>query len=209
MSRKRFAIVRAAQAAFLEGGYAKTPMDKIAKAADVGIKTLYRHFDNKDDLFSAVMQAACNPEAFNELSGEWDQGEESSERPWFSKAPRSALPAAGVEYLKHILSKEQLALYRVVIQDAHKFPELGRRYQEQVIDHTHDEFVRYLKRWTPLEKWQVKNKLDAAATFSALLRAGIYEDALFHLRIFSDSEIESHAHTAATKMLTLLSSRRF
>jgi TetR/AcrR family transcriptional repressor of mexJK operon len=36
----------------------------------VGIKAVYRHFENKDDLFSAVMQAACGPETFGELSGQ-------------------------------------------------------------------------------------------------------------------------------------------
>jgi len=40
------------------------------------------------------------------------------------------LPQAGAEYLRHILSQDQLALYRVVARDAHRFPELGWRYQE-------------------------------------------------------------------------------
>lgn len=207
MSRKRLAIVRAAREAFLEGGYADTSMDSIAKAAEVGIKTLYRHFENKDDLFSAVMQAACNPEAFDEVSGEWKEPADEPERPWMSKPPRSALVAAGIEYLQHILSHEQLALYRVVTQDACTFPELGRRYREQVIERAYDVFVRYLNRWIPAEKWKVKDKRGAASTFTALLRAGIFEEALHGLRRLSDSEIATHARGAAAKMLVLLNSR--
>ncbi len=125
MGRKRLAIVSAARKAFLEGGYGKTSMDSIAKAAEVGIKMLYRHFENKDDLFSALMQAACNPEAFDEVTGEWKKQTDEPERPWYSKPPRAALAAAGIEYLQHVLSEEQLALYRVVTQDAYSFPELG------------------------------------------------------------------------------------
>src|SRR6516165_9354722 len=34
-------------------------VNRLLAPAGVSIKTVYRHFDNKDDLFSAVMQAAC------------------------------------------------------------------------------------------------------------------------------------------------------
>jgi TetR/AcrR family transcriptional repressor of mexJK operon len=208
MSRKRGAIVRAAREAFLEGGYAKTSMDSIAKAAEVGIKTLYRHFENKDDLFSAVMQAACNPEAFDEVSGEWKNLPDEAERAWFSRPPRTALVAAGVEYLQHVLSDEQLALYRVVTRDAHHFPELGRRYRQQVIKRSQDVFAHYLTRWIPVEKWKIKDKRDAANTFTALLRAGLFEDALHGLRRISDSEIAAHARVVSARMLVLLNSTR-
>jgi len=207
MKRKRFAIVHAARKLFLEGGYAKTSMDSIAKAARVGIKTVYRHFENKDDLFSAVMRAACNPSAFNELSGEEQEKTVEPEKPWFSKPPHTALVMAGIEYLRHALSEEQLALYRVVTQDAHLFPELGKHYREQVIERRNDVFVRYLDRWTPIEKWKIKDKHGAANTFSGLLRTGIFEDALHGLRSFGESDIAAHAHLAATQMLILINSR--
>lgn len=206
MSRKRSAIVNAARQAFLEGGYAKTSMDSIAKAADVGIKTVYRHFENKDDLFSAVMQAACDPVAFEELSGHPIEQVDPPERAWFSKPPRAALVMAGVEYLENLLSDEQLALYRVVTQDAHAFPELGSHYKEQVIDHAQDVFAQYLTRWGSIEKWKIKEKRGAANTFAALLRGGIFEDALHGLRKVSKLEITSQARSAATKMMILLDS---
>jgi len=204
MARKRFAIVRAARQAFLEGGYAQTSMDRIAKAAGVGIKTVYRHFEDKDDLFSAVMQAACNPAAFDHVSGRWKEPKNEAERPWFAKPPHSALVAAGIEYLHHVLSDEQLALYRVVIRDAHRFPELGRRYQAQVIERAHDVFVHYLARWIPVEKWKISNERAAAQVFTALLRAGIFENALYGRDRVSEGEITNRARGAAARMLILL-----
>jgi TetR/AcrR family transcriptional repressor of mexJK operon len=206
MGRKRLAIVSAAREAFLDGGYGKTSMDSIAKAAEVGIKTLYRHFENKDDLFSAVMQAACNPEAYDEVTGEWRKQTDEPERPWFSKPPRTALAAAGIEYLQHSLSEEQLALYRVVTQDAHSFPELGRRYSEQVVERSYEVFIGYLNRWSSGESWKIRDKRGAALTFAALLRAGIFEEVLHGLRKFSDSEIAAHARRSAASMLVLLNS---
>jgi len=59
MARKRAVIVDAALKAFLDAGYAEASVNQIAATAGVSIKTLYRHFESKDDLFSAVMQAAC------------------------------------------------------------------------------------------------------------------------------------------------------
>src|SRR5438128_2242521 len=50
MERKRALIVAAAQQAFLDKGYAESSMGRIADAAGVSIKTVYRHFENKDDL---------------------------------------------------------------------------------------------------------------------------------------------------------------
>src|SRR3546814_10049804 len=47
---------------------------------------------------------------------------------------RQQLSAMGIAYLRHVLSDDQLALYRVVTRDAHRFPELGRLYRAQVTD---------------------------------------------------------------------------
>ena len=206
MKRKRSAIVHAARKLFLVGGYAKTSMDSIAKAAGVGIKTVYRHFENKDELFSAVMQAACNPSAFDELSGEVQEKTVELEKAWFSEPPRTALIMAGIEYLEHTLSEEQLALYRVVTQEAYLFPELGKHYREQIVERRNDVFVRYLDRWSSVEKWDIKDKLGAANTFSGLLHARIFENALLGLDKVDESDIANQARLAAAHMMSLLRS---
>ena len=183
-------------------------MDSIAEAAGVGIKTVYRHFENKDDLFSAVMQAACNPSAFDELSGEEQEKAITLEEPWFSKPPRTALVRAGIEYLQHALSEEQLALYRVVTQEAHLFPELGKHYREQVIERRNDVFGPLSGSLdVPTEKWKIKDKHGAANTFSGLLHAGIFENALHGLRNVDESDIAAHARLAAAQMLNLINSQ--
>jgi AcrR family transcriptional regulator len=206
MTRKREAIVEAAREAFLESGYAQTSMDRIASAAGVGIKTVYRHFENKDDLFSAVMHAACGPAEAGEADGDADGSPAAPpmERAWFTKPARAALMLAGVEYLQHVLSKDQLDLYRVVTRDADRFPELGRRYREETIEHRSAVFVSYLERRMKAEQWKVKDKRAAADAFAALLRAGVFEDALHGLHDFDEAEISAHARWAAANMLTLL-----
>jgi AcrR family transcriptional regulator len=51
-------VVEAAQALFLERGYAATTMAEIARAAGVVVETVYRSFGSKASLFGAVVEAA-------------------------------------------------------------------------------------------------------------------------------------------------------
>src|SRR5260370_41167590 len=141
MARKRAVIVDAALKAFLDAGYAEASVNRIAAAAGGSIKTLYRHYESKDDLFSAVMQAACG-----KPPGDSDEQDEPPPA-WYVLPPAEALPHAGAEYLRHVLSQDQLALYRVVARDAHRFPELGRRYRDVTTVTRGAIFIRYLARW--------------------------------------------------------------
>jgi AcrR family transcriptional regulator len=208
MKRKRAAIIAAALQEFLDNGYSQTSMDRISSAAGVSVKTVYRHFDNKDDLFSTVMKAACSPNGLEELNVTVEGQNLQQEKEWFSKPPHVALVMAGVEYLSHALSRAQLALYRVVTQDAHRFPEIGRRYRIEVIQNQKDIFDRYLDRWIAVEGWNVRNSQHAASTFIALLRSDLFDDVLHGLREVDSSEINVQAGSAAEIMLILLKSGR-
>jgi AcrR family transcriptional regulator len=53
--RNREKIVVAAQAAFAQDGL-ETQMDAVARRAEVGVGTLYRHFPTKDALLAAIVE---------------------------------------------------------------------------------------------------------------------------------------------------------
>src|SRR5208337_1116864 len=178
MEEKRAAIVKAARRAFLESGYAETSMDKIADAAKVSIKTVYRHFENKDDLFFAVMQAACRTSVQAD-AGTGSNGDELP--PWLMQPPSVGIQAAGEAYLKSVLEDDQIALFRVLTRDAHKFPELGRRYQGEVIRSRNRKFVRYLEQWKKKEHWRIRSPEHAANVFAALLLSELFEQVLLGL----------------------------
>lgn len=195
MARKRALIVGAAMKAFLEAGYADSSVNHIAAAAGVSIKTLYRHFESKDELFTAVIQTAC---------GEAGDADPTEPPDWYADAPAEALPRAGAGYLRHILSADQLALYRVVTRDAPRFPELGRRYLEETASPRDARFAGYLERWGKKEKWKVRDGHAAARSFAGLLKAGIYDEALLGLSKPSDDAITGQAQRASQAMLALL-----
>jgi AcrR family transcriptional regulator len=204
MDQKRAVIVAAAMDAFLDAGYAEASVNDIAAAAGVSIKTLYRHYDSKDDLFSAVMHAACG-----------DVGRPQGKRPrkprpdWYDAPPSVALSQAGREFLKHVLLPKQMALYRVMMRDAPRFPELGRRYLDEVVAPPLAIFAGYLDLWSERQGWVVRDKLAAARAFAGLLKAGIVDQALFENAMPREKELSRRANEAAEAIQVLLSSGRY
>jgi TetR/AcrR family transcriptional regulator, mexJK operon transcriptional repressor len=114
-ARKRAAIVAAAQAVFLEVGYGAAGMDEIARRAGVAKQTIYNHFGGKDALFGEIITRLCD-DLLRPLS-----------RPELrAGAPEAALTALGREVMALMLQPSSLALHRLLVAEAPRFPELGR-----------------------------------------------------------------------------------
>lgn len=200
MTRKRNVIVNAALRAFLEEGYEGSSVNRIAKDAGVSIKTLYRHFTGKDDLFAAVMAAACTPTT---------RPDGDTEAPWLPLPPYKALSMMAESYLRDLLSKDQLALYRVVVRDSAHFPAIGRLYHAQMIEPRLGHFVRYAERWATPCGWPIGNWRYAAEVFAGVLDAGVMNAALLLNRIPEEDRLVTHAERTASDMLFMIASGRF
>ncbi|MFC8350775.1 TetR/AcrR family transcriptional regulator [Streptomyces sp. NPDC057280] len=196
MTRKREAIINAALAAFLDEGYGGSSVNRIAAGAGVSITTLYRHFESKDDLFVAVIQEACGSST------------QTTDPEWLDLPPLEGLTEAGCELLEHILSEQQLALFRVVARDAQRFPELGRRYRQDILDNRVLLFRRHLDRWPAALRSQVRDLDRAAHVFSALVQAEIVDTALFGGPVPGPAAIRDHAQKAAQDLLSLAEAGR-
>jgi AcrR family transcriptional regulator len=202
VAEKDRAIVLAAREHFLQEGFAGTSMDAIASSAGVSVKTIYSHFANKDELFSKVMIAACTDHL---LSSELPPDSELAKRfAWFREATQRGLMEAGQEYLRHLLSAEQLALYRVVTRDADRFPDLGRQYHENVARGRTGILVAYLRSVARRRSWTRRDATQDAVLYEALLRAGIYEEILHGLVAADSKTIKMHARSASRTMWRLI-----
>ena len=203
IAEKDRAIVHAARESFLRDGFARASMDVIAKAAGVSVKTIYSHFENKSDLFSKVMIAACTDHL---LSEEIPSEDVLSDRiSWFRDATRHGLMEAGREYLRHLLSEGQQSLYRVVTQDSGRYPELGVHYQTNVAQGRTNILIAYLRNLARTNAWKKRDLRQDAALYEALLRGGIYEQALHGLVSVDSDLIDRHARSSSKAMWKFLS----
>jgi AcrR family transcriptional regulator len=122
-ARKRRAILDAATEAFLRNGFRGTSMDEIAAAAAVSKQTVYKHFADKQRLFEEIVvttvDAASDP-VQAEVRSLQDSGDLEAD-----------LRDLARRQLVTVMQPRLLALRRLVIAEAGRFPELGRVFYER------------------------------------------------------------------------------
>jgi TetR/AcrR family transcriptional regulator, mexJK operon transcriptional repressor len=118
-SRKRADIVAAASDVFLEYGFAAASVDEIARRARVSKATVYSHFEGKHALFGAIFQGLCQ-----EIRGD---GPAPDLR---DLSLDQALFRVGRQLLDVVFTDRAVALYRVVIAEVGRTPELCRTFYE-------------------------------------------------------------------------------
>ena len=110
----RAAILKAATDLFLEFGYDRTSLARVAESAGVSKATLFKQFPTKAELFEATVLAAGDApdgELVDPPSGDF----------------RAGLVALGLAYAE-LLSRPRMAdLIRAVIAESPRFPELRER----------------------------------------------------------------------------------
>ena len=198
MTRSRASLVKAAREAFLSSGYSESSVNRIAQEAGVSIKTLYRHFESKDELFGAVIAGLCVYPT-----------DLSVDLPWSEQPPEVAFVTMGLEYLDLILVPDELALYRVIIRDNVRFPQLSERYRAEVLLPRERVVAAYIDRWAPRRKWCIREPRRAVSTFFALLQRDLFEPMLLGELHLTVTDVHHQAKRAASDMLTLIEHSAF
>ena len=118
---KTAAILDGAMQVFLEQGYAGTTMDKVAAAAGVSKPTIYNHFQDKEELFNALLEKLV-------LEKEWAKC--SLDLQNFSSEPAHiVLKRIAYEVLDNSTdSSEHMTFLRLVIGESGRFPELSKSF---------------------------------------------------------------------------------
>jgi TetR/AcrR family transcriptional repressor of mexJK operon len=122
-ARKRRVIMEAATTAFLRKGYLGTSMDEIAASAGVSKQTVYKHFADKERLFSEIVIGTVN-EASDPVYNEVLNLEESGD-------VEADLGDLARRLLARVMQPRVLQLRRLVIGEAGRYPELGRTFYER------------------------------------------------------------------------------
>lgn len=190
-SPKRQAILDAAGELFVAQGYGAVSMDAIARAAAVSKATLYAHFASKDVLFANIIGGACkeNISADDFL-------------PDSDIDIASALTILGGRMLRFLLDVRPLAIYRVVVSESPRFPELGRAFYEAGPGLFRTVFGDWLARQHAAGRLRVNDPECAADQFISMLRGSLYMRATLGLAAPPwDDEIDAIVESAVSMFM--------
>jgi AcrR family transcriptional regulator len=160
-ARKRRAIFEAATTVFLTNGYLGTSMDEIAALARVSKQTVYKHFADKERLFSEIVTAEvdeiANPNA-DEVLKLADTGDLERNLRRFAR-----------RQLRAVMQPRLLQLRRVVIGESGRFPQLGRLLYERGPGRTIDALATMFERLASRGVLELDDPGLAAAHFNWLV----------------------------------------
>ena len=159
--RKRRAILEAATTAFLRHGYLGTSMDEIAALAAVSKQTVYKHFADKESLFSEIVTSAVDEVSdpnYHDVLNLRDSGDTASD-----------LRDLARRQLARVMQPRLLQLRRLVIGEAGRFPELGRIFYERGPGRTVTALAGSFARLAERGVLHLDDPLLAAAHFNWLI----------------------------------------
>ena len=104
---------------FISEGFSAASTNEIARRANSSKTTFYSRFPTKEQLFLAVIERRMN-RILQQVAASLP------EEPPIEETLRNY----GAALIRFALSKEQLALVRVISMESAKFPELGKRFYE-------------------------------------------------------------------------------
>jgi len=114
---KELAVLNAAVPVFLAHGFSAATTDMIQREAGVSKATMYARFPDKEALFAAAIEARCASMTAAIQAIRVSPGDIAG-----------TLAVIASSYLDIILAPSSLALFRVIVAEAPRFPKLARRF---------------------------------------------------------------------------------
>lgn len=117
-------LLAAAIDLFVERGFAATRLEDVARRAGVSKGTLYLYFENKEELFKAVVRTSIVPVI----------GEAESSVAEFDGHSAELLRNVLMAWWDRIGVNKVSGIVKLVMAEANNFPELAKFYQDEVIN---------------------------------------------------------------------------
>lgn len=195
---KRLAITDAATRLFLQQGYQGTTMDEIASAAGVSKQTVYKQFQDKEQLFTGIVLGITDraqqivqniDELFDEIVNVQD-----------------GLTRLAYSYATGVVSPEVIQLRRLVIGEADHFPDLAEAYFDRAPRRGLDAIATGLQWLVEQDLLRIGDVDAAAVHFAYLVLGPLIDHALFHPRSqVPEDEIERCAAAGVRLFVTAYS----
>jgi AcrR family transcriptional regulator len=168
---RRAAILEAAAEVFFEAGYAGASIDAIIARVGGSKRTIYSEFGSKERLFAAIIAENAN-EVLQPLMPEELSGHDL----------RSTLLDFGRRLMGVLMSRRAIALYRVVVAEGARFPELGRVFYDNGPGRASARLAEVLEEYRSHGDIEVADCLRAADHFVGGFRDNVHLQVLLGLR---------------------------
>jgi TetR/AcrR family transcriptional repressor of mexJK operon len=184
---KRRAIMAAARTLFLRGGYSGTSMDEVAALAAVSKQTVYKHFVDKERLFTAIITrdiSATEALTNTAIAALADSDDVEGDLRQFARRQIAAVTRP------HLIQ-----LRRIMIAEAERFPELARTWYASGPERTHTTLAEQLHALARRGLLRVDDPLLAAQHLNWLILSIPLNKAMFHGsdNQFTPTELERFA----------------
>ncbi len=160
-ARKRRAIMEAATTLFLRNGYLGTSMDEVAALAAVSKQTVYKHFADKERLFTDIVLGVTD------MAGEFVEDVTRTLRD--TDDMEKDLGALARRYVTSVVRPPVLQLRRLLVGEAARFPELARTYHERAPERTVAALAASFQRLAERGLLRLDDPLLAANHFAYLV----------------------------------------
>ena len=117
-------LLEAAIDLFVERGYAATRLEDVARRAGVSKGTLYLYYENKEELFKAVVRSSIVPAI----------GEAEVSVAEFDGSSADLLRHLIHNWWQRVGATKASGIVKLVTAEADNFPELAKFYQDEVIN---------------------------------------------------------------------------
>lgn len=193
--RKHREIMQAATACFVAKGYDGTSMDEIAATAGVSKQTIYKHFSDKDRLFTAIVLATT--QQVDHVVGLVLSTLNNSE-----DLVRDLRQLAR-KFLEALMDEELLQVRRLVIANADRMPSLGRDWYAHGFNRVTDALASCFRTLTVKNLLLTEDERLAANHFTGMLLWIPLNEAMFtgNSRPCTKSELKRLADAAANAFL--------
>ena len=186
---KRQQILTGASAVFAEHGYEGASMSAIARQAAVSKGTLYNYFTNKADLFAAFVEQCCREKLPVALAPVQEDS-----------PPRETLTAVARAMVRLITQPDSLMLYRIIVSEAPRFPQLGAVFWENGPRVAIATLANWIREQEAQGALQTEDPVFAAEQFFALCQTRIAHIRRFNLSQENSTEDEEKVIHAAVKV---------
>jgi TetR/AcrR family transcriptional regulator, mexJK operon transcriptional repressor len=200
--RKHREIIQAAAAVFIAKGYDGTSMDEIAAKAGVSKQTIYKHFSDKDHLFTDIVLATTEQvrDVVDLIANALDDTSDLA----------GDLGKLARAFLHRLMDEELLQIRRLVIANADRMPSLGRDWYEQGSGRVLVTLASCFRKLGEKRLLRIEDPLLAANHFAGLLLWIPINEAMFtgNIRPRKKAELDRLAAAAVQTFLAAYGARQ-